>query len=123
MIIWPLGRKARCSLLDEATYEAALASFPVSDLWGIGRQWGKKLNGYGITTAQQLRDVDQKWMRQHFSVVGERLVRELNNQPCAELEQNQSKKNIMSSKPFGRKVMDKQTIIEAVANYAARAWA
>src|SRR5690606_39483447 len=44
------------SVLDEGYRESALAEFPVSDVWGVGRGIRKSLELTGIRTAAQLRD-------------------------------------------------------------------
>lgn len=93
----------------------------VGDLWGVGRQWAKKLQSNNIYTAKELRDVDAKWVRMHFSVVGERMVKELNGISCLDLEETKPKQSIMSSKSFGKAVNDKEIIMQALANYTARA--
>ncbi len=108
-------------LRRRATQEEVLANFRVGDLWGIGRRLATRLEEMGINTALKLRDVDILWMRKHFTVVGERLVRELRGTSCLDLEEVMPKKNITSSKSFGRLVEDKEEVMEAIANYTARA--
>ena len=93
----------------------------MGDLWGVGRQLSKRLNEMGINTALKLRDVDIIWARKHFTVVGERLVRELRGMNCLDLEEVMAKKNITSSKSFGKLVTDKKELMSAVANYTTRA--
>lgn len=101
--------------------ETIMQTLPVEELWGISHRWGKKLRQHGITTALQLRDADPKFIRKHFSVVGERIVHELRGFSCLDLEEIQPKKNIMSSKSFGKVVTDRDQVEEALSNYAARA--
>ena len=69
---------------------------------GIGRRLATRLEEMGINTALKLRDVDILWMRKHFTVVGERLVRELRGTSCLDLEEVMPKKNITSSKSLER---------------------
>ena len=82
------------NICKKTTQNELLANFPVSDLWGVGRQLSKRLSEMGINTALKLRDVDIVWARKHFTVVGERLVRELRGFNCLELEEVMAKKNI-----------------------------
>ena len=49
------------------------------------------------------------------------MVHELNGVSCLELEQIAPKKNILSSKSFGKTVTDLSVLEEALANYTARA--
>ena len=109
------------NICKKTTQNKVLGTFPVGDLWGVGRQLSKRLNEMGINTALKLRDVDITWARKHFTVVGERLVRELRGANCLELEEVMAKKNITSSKSFGKLVEDKKELMNAVANYTTRA--
>ena len=98
-----------------------LKSLNVDKLWGIARGWSERLNSIGIYKASELRDASPPIIRKHLSVVGERILRELKGQSCIDLEAIQPKKNIMSSKSFGKPLTKKQSIEEALSNYAARA--
>ena len=108
-------------LCDRNVRNVVLPVIAVEDIWGVGRRWGKRLQAMGIHTAAQLRDAEPKAMRQVFSVVMERMVHELRGTSCLGLEDIQAKKNIMSSRSFGRMVTDKGELLEAVSSYAARA--
>ena len=98
-----------------------LKSLNVDKLWGIARGWSERLNSIGIYKASELRDASPPIIRKHLSVVGERILRELKGQSCIDLEAIQPKKNIMSSKSFGKPLTKKESIEEALSNYAARA--
>ncbi len=98
-----------------------LENTAVEDVWGIGRQYQKLLTGHGILTALDLARTNPHWIKKHLSIVGERLVRELNSQPCYELEdQPQAKKGICTSRSFGTPVTDYPILEEAVATFTAR---
>ncbi len=99
----------------------ALSKHNIGDLWGVGREWSKKMKHNNIFTALELKNADPKWVRKHFSVVGERMVRELNGISCLDLEETKPKQSIMSSKSFGKAVNDKEIIMQALANYTAKA--
>ncbi|MFT4578625.1 MAG: DNA polymerase V [Nitrospinales bacterium] len=98
-----------------------LKSLDVDKIWGIARSWSERLNSMGIYKALELRDASPPIIRKHLSVVGERILRELKGQSCIDLEAIQPKKNIMSSKSFGKPLTKKESIEEALSNYAARA--
>ncbi|GAB4142506.1 MAG: Y-family DNA polymerase [Bacteroidia bacterium] len=100
---------------------AALEQTPVEDIWGIGRRYAKKLNGYGIYNALQLRRMRDDMARRHFSVVGLRLVHELRGTRCIPLSyEAEPKQNICTSRSFGKQLGDVSLIVEATANYAAK---
>lgn len=99
-----------------------LALLPVAEVWGIGGKLSHRLQQLGINTALQLADANPKFIRQHFSVVVERTVRELNGESCIALEEmTPTKKQIISSRAFGERITDKQQMREAVSEYICRA--
>ena len=98
-----------------------LGSLDINKVWGIARRWSERLNSMGIYKASELRDASPPIIRKHLSVVGERILRELKGQSCIDLESIQPRKNIMSSKSFGKTLTKKEPIEEALSNYAARA--
>ncbi len=109
-------------LLDPAEQRRELDALPVEEVWGVSGGWGKRLRGLGINTAGQLRAADPGMIRRTFSIVLERLVRELRGEVCLDLEaMPPPKKNISVSRSFGRRVTDLHDLEEAVACYTARA--
>lgn len=99
-----------------------LALVPVDDVWGVGRRLSKRLNALGITTALDLANTSPRAIRDQFSVVLERTVRELNGESCIELEEiPPTKKQIVCSRSFGVKVTQFELLREAVCEYATRA--
>ncbi|WP_345865494.1 translesion error-prone DNA polymerase V subunit UmuC [Shewanella algae] len=99
-----------------------LALVPVDDVWGVGRRLSKRLNTLGITTALDLANASPRAIRDQFSVVLERTVRELNGESCIELEEiPPTKKQIVCSRSFGVKVTQFELLREAVCEYATRA--
>lgn len=99
-----------------------LALVPVDDVWGVGRRLSKRLNALGITTALDLANASPRAIRDQFSVVLERTVRELNGDSCIELEEiPPTKKQIVCSRSFGVKVTHFELLREAVCEYATRA--
>jgi DNA polymerase V len=75
-----------------------------------------------IDTVEQLRTADVETLRQAFSVVLERTVRELNGIACLDLEaMAPNKQQIISSRSFGTYVYTLPELMEAVALYMSRA--
>ena len=103
------------NVCDKEIREKILNNFPVQDIWGIGRQLGKKLTALNIMTAQQLRDSNPKVLRKLFSVVMEKTILELNGVSCLDLADHQPRKQIMSSRSFGRYVVLKAELEQALA--------
>ncbi|NOT52066.1 MAG: Y-family DNA polymerase [Chitinophagaceae bacterium] len=101
----------------------ALRNTPVSDIWGVGRQYANKLKEWGIYDALQLRNLSEEFARTYFGgVVGARLIRELRGVPSKDMEDELvSKKMIATTRMFGSPVGDIASIKEAVATYTSRA--
>lgn len=95
---------------------------PVGDIWGVGRRITQHLESLGIKTAWELASQPYAEIRQRFSIVLERTVRELNGEPCLELEEvAPTKQQIICSRSFGNKITHLEQMREAIAQYAARA--
>ena len=106
-------------LKDKAIIERALKWLPVEELWGVGKRHARKLNDVGIKTAYDLCRADDSWIRRRLSVVGLRMVKELRGTPCFPLEEQASKKkNICTSRSFGKSISNIEGLKEAVSNYA-----
>jgi DNA polymerase V len=108
----------------EEKISAALHRTPVSDIWGVGYQYAKKLKDlWGIYDAWQLRNLTEDFAHTHLGgVVGIRLVRELKGTSSKEMEDELvSKKMIATTRMFGNPVGDIASIKEAVATYTSRA--
>lgn len=108
--------------LLESDADAMLAQVDVADVWGIGRQWATWLKGQGINTALDLKRADPKTIRARMTVVGERIVSELNGESCLDLELVASpQKGITVSRSFGRQLTDREAIREALLQFVGRA--
>ena len=68
--------------LTAADVDEALAGIEVGEVWGVGPRWAKWLEAQGIATALDLKRADPKAIRRKMTVVGERLVYELNGRPA-----------------------------------------
>jgi len=111
-----------CLLLDPSVREQALAGMEIGDVWGIGRRLAPRLVRLGFRTAKDFASADPLWVRKNFSVVQERLVRELNGEPCLDLaEVAAPRKNIQVSRSFSEATNDYRSLAEAISTFAARA--
>ncbi len=94
----------------------------VGEIWGIGRRLAPKLNEIGIKTVLDLKLADPSRMRSCFSVVMEKIVREINGTSCIELEETYpSRKQIVSSRSFGIPVSDLASLEQSISLYISRA--
>lgn len=117
-----LARVANLAALPASDFEAVLAATELGEIWGIGRRIGKQLNDAGLTTALDVVRLDPALVRRRWGVVLERTVRELQGFPCLDMEtQPQAKKEIASTRSFGRPVTELVDLVEAVTEFAQRA--
>ena len=99
-----------------------LAALPVSDVWGVGRRIGKKLDLLGIKTALHLADSSLWVLRKHVNVVLERTARELRGEKCLGLEEYiPAKQQIICSRSFGYRITQYDEMRQAICTYAGRA--
>ena len=107
---------------DFAQQQELLAALSVLDVWGIGSRWGKLLIEEGIDTALKLRELLDWLVRKWMGVVGLRTVCELRGWSCLRLELHpRQRKSMMVSRTFGRSVLKKRELEEAVATFTSRA--
>ena len=98
----------------------ALKLAKIGDVWGIGRRQASKLEKINVKTAYDFTQLTGSWVRKNMTVVGERTWKELRGISCIDMESAPpAKKQICTSRSFGKMVTDFETLAEAVATYAS----
>ena len=98
-----------------------LERVPVGDLWGVGPALKQKLNGISIHMADQLRDMPIRQARMIGTVVLERLVLELQGEPCIDMELVEpQRKGMAVTRSAGTPMTDFDTVMEAMTAHATR---
>jgi DNA polymerase V len=106
------------ALTNQEKIKQALAQVPVGDIWGIGKQYAKQCQRFKIETALDFAHAPAALIQREFTVVGQRIALELQGITCFELgAEPEPKKQILSSRSFGRPVMELSEMQEAVANH------
>ncbi|HRD57563.1 MAG TPA: Y-family DNA polymerase [Ferruginibacter sp.] len=117
--------KTQCVLLldTQEKIEAALRQTRVGDLWGVGRQYEKKLNEWAIYDAYQLSRMSESFAKNKLGgVVGVRMIKELRGEPAKQMQDELvQKKMIATTRMFGTPVTRMSELKEAIATYTARA--
>lgn len=111
-------------LETEDKIREALLKTNISDVWGVGYRYAVKLKEeFNIHNAWQLSRMNTEWARKNLGgVVGVRLIKELNGEPCVEMKDPlETKKMIATTRMFGIPVYDIRSLKEAVATYTSRA--
>ncbi len=99
-----------------------LSKIDVGEVWGIGRKLAPKLNAIGINSVLDLKQANTERLRQQFSVVMQKTIRELNGTVCIEMEEiAPPKKQILNSRSFGIPVRDFASLSESVTLYMSHA--
>lgn len=97
-----------------------LLSTEVGDVCGIGHQHALFLKRHGFHTALALSSAPEEWVRVNMSVVGQRILNELQGTPALEWDfEPPTKKNICTSRSFANLLTNKSIILEAICNHAA----
>jgi DNA polymerase V len=101
--------------------DPCLALIAVEDIWGIGRQWSKKLNAMYIRTAAELAKQSPQWIRQQFGLPLMQTTLELQGFQCHDLNPPQSRKSIIASKSFGKCQTELSVLAQAISHHCRRA--
>jgi DNA polymerase V len=96
----------------------ALKWLAIADVWGIGRQHSRRLQKMGVKTAYDFTQLNEAWVHKNMSVVGVRLLLELQGTSVLELETHSSKKNIACTRSFDKNYTDFEVISERISTFA-----
>lgn len=107
---------------SENEIDRTLKTFPIQDVWGIGRQSAIKLNMLGIKTAYEFKMYsNEKHIQKLLTKTGREIQDELRGISCLSMEVPEDKKNTGTSRSFGNSVYSKSELKEALANFATHA--
>lgn len=109
-----------CIIDTEEKRSKALKLIDIAEVWGIGRKQAAKLEKQNIKTAYDFTQLPGSWVRKNMTVVGERTWKELRGISCIDIEAAPpSKKQICTSRSFGKMVEGIDTLAEAIATHAS----
>ena len=90
----------------------------ISEVWGIGRKWSKKLRSFGVESVGQFMNMNDMVIRKMLNVNGLRTKLELGELYCYPVQlKNKTKKNIASTRSFGSDVEQLEQLQEAMFSY------
>lgn len=103
----------------EKKIEAALRSFEIDAVWGIGRKYAAMLKAFHVKTAWDFIQMPDPWVQKKMTIVGLRIKKELEGISCLEMEaMPTARKGICTSRSFGTPQTELEPIREAVADFA-----
>ena len=105
-----------------AFVDRLMERLPATEVWGVGRKSGEKLERLGIRSIADLRSADPAWIRSRFSVVLERTVLELSGVPCVpDVDEQAGPAQVIFSRSFSRPVTTGADMDDVMNLYAQRA--
>ena len=111
-----------CIGTEAESFGKTLEQMEARDVWGIGGKISRKLSGFGIDNAKQLRDTDPAWIKKQFSVTLMRTVLELRGESCLKLEEpEESRKSLMCGRSFGKPLKELEDIRPALTHFVQNA--
>lgn len=94
----------------------------VSDVWGIGRKYAKKLASNGVQSVGQFRRLPRTFVRKQMTVLGEKTQMELNGYFCIEFNKKRNNRKMVStSRSFGFPVVKFEDMKEAMFAFTKNA--
>ncbi len=106
------GHESRDSFIEQMS---------VTDVWGVGRAWGRRLQDAGILTCRDLTRADPVSMRKKYNVTLERTCLELQGISCLELDLvGEQRKSLIRSRMFGEKLTSPKLIMQSVSTHIGR---
>ena len=109
-------------LEDPSVIDPLFAKLPPEEIWGVGPRLSSRLKSLGVFNVLQLKNADDGWIRNGFSVTLLKTVLELRGIACLDLNEVEAPcKSITCSRSFGSPVTDLSSLYEAIASYTARA--
>lgn len=99
-----------------------LETLAPDDIWGIGRQYAKRLIGSGVRTARAFRDLPDAWILRHMGSGGLKVALELRGTPCGEhAAPREARKSLVCSRSHGRPIVSLAELRQAIATHVASA--
>ena len=107
-----------CSFWDLTNFRDMMYGVDVDEVWGIGRKWAKKLKNIEVQSVGQFMNMNDYTVRKMMNVNGLKTKLELLGLYCHPIQkQSKPKRNIASTRSFGRDVEDFNQLGEAMYTY------
>jgi DNA polymerase V len=104
---------------DVVLYRSQL---PIQDVWGIGWRGAPKLRALGLSTAQDVAQLQPRQASQLMGIRGRQLAAELNGTSCFPLERTGGlPKSIARTRTFGEDTHELHVVESAIASFAVQA--
>jgi len=108
-------------ILPKEKITAALERLPVEEVWGIGRASKHKLDHFGIHTADDFVNKQESFIKRFFSITGVRTWKELQGEPCINIDDPPQQRSIMHSRTFTYMTDNIEVLNTYMSNFVAAA--
>lgn len=95
----------------------ALKWIAVEDVWGIGRRNAKKLRAIGVNTGLDFAMLDRGWVLRNMTIVGLKLLDELNGISRIDMEPAENKQSIATTRTFEHEYRTFDEVNERIATF------
>lgn len=113
--------KGTC-VIKKSNHKDILKLTSVENIWGVGPRYAKLLNRNLIFNAYQFCNLQDSWLRKKMTVMGLRTAYELRGHSCFEIDDiPAARKDIASSRSFGKPVESLKELEQALASYVSQA--
>lgn len=100
--------------------ESFLKEIQVGDVWGVGEKYAIFFQKNNVYNAFDLKNADDRFVKSHLGVMGQRIVLELNGTCCYTLNNSpEEKKEVCLSRSFGKPLTKYEDLEAVTVNYAA----
>jgi DNA polymerase V len=107
-----------CSYWDIKNFRNLSYGIDVDEVWGIGRKWAKKLKNIGVESVGQFINTNEYTVRKLMNINGVKTRLELQELYCHPIQKRlKPKKNIASTRSFGKDVSEFNQLGEAMYTY------
>lgn len=121
-IIPPNDVAANSTEVEQMWLKDDLCSFPVEDIWGIGRRLAPMLRDFGVTTAWEFIQLPDAWIRKKMSIKGLQTAQEIRGLDCYGFAVPRDiAKMVSASRSFGSSLSQLHELEAAVSSLAFRA--
>lgn len=109
-----------CYMHREEDIRKVLSTFPLRDVWGIGRRYGRRFDEMHLRTAAQFVELPEAWVRGRMGVAGLRTWYELQGRPAIGFDDlGSSRQQISHSRSFPHEIYDRAELERIVAGFAS----
>lgn len=110
-----------CYMHRDEDIRKVLSTYPLREVWGIGRRYGRQFDQMHILTAAQFVDLPEAWIRGRMGIAGLRTRLELTGTPAIGFEDlGGARQQITVSRSFPHEIGERDALERIVAEFATR---